>query len=108
MTDDLVVFGQEYENVTGIKATDDNGQVQTYIKPEGTINITTKGLTDVRLFATANVDTGTSVPDGGSTNQVLAKDSDTDGDVTWKTVDKTTLIIQAMLINLFLQRHRQR
>jgi hypothetical protein len=42
MTDDLVVFGQEYENVTGIKATDDNGQVQTYIKPEGTINITTK------------------------------------------------------------------
>ena len=89
MTDDLVVFGQEYENVTGIKATDDNGQVQTYIKPEGTINIITKGLTDVRLFATANVDTGTSVPDGGSTNQVLAKDSDTDGDVTWKTVDKT-------------------
>lgn len=89
MTDDLVVFGREYENVTGIKATDDNGQVQTYIKPEGTINITTKGLTDVRLFATANVDTGTSVPDGGSTNQVLAKDSDTDGDVTWKTVDKT-------------------
>ena len=89
MSDTLEVFGTEYSNVTGIKATDNNGDIQTYIKPEGTINITTKGLTDVTAYRTANVDTGTSVPDGGSTNQVLAKDSNTDGDVTWKTVDKT-------------------
>ena len=37
--DTLEVFGVEYTNVTGIKATDDNGDIKTYIRPQGTKTI---------------------------------------------------------------------
>jgi len=36
MPDNLTIFGTTYTNVTGIKATDTNDTVQTFIKPSGT------------------------------------------------------------------------
>lgn len=57
MSDTLEVFGREYTGVTGIKATDDNDQIKTYIQPTGTINISQSGNTDVTNYATASVPT---------------------------------------------------
>ena len=56
MADTLEIFGTEYTNVTGIKATDDNGNVLSYIRPQGAISITENGNNiDVSQYATANV-----------------------------------------------------
>ena len=53
--DTLEVFGVEYTNVAGIKATDDNGNTKTYIRPHGSVAITQAGSTDVTNYATATV-----------------------------------------------------
>lgn len=60
--DTLEVFGTEYQNVKGFKATDDNDQIKAYIRPQGAISITNNGNNiDVAEYATANVSvTGTS------------------------------------------------
>ena len=58
MSDTLEIFGQEWTGVTGIKATDDNDTVKTFIRPQGTINISQSGNTDVTNYATANVPAG--------------------------------------------------
>ena len=62
MPDTLVIFGEEYNNVAGIIAKDDNGTDQTYTKggitPTGNINITAAGTTDVTNYATATVPQG--------------------------------------------------
>ena len=61
MADTLEIFGVEYTNVAGIKATDDNDQIKTYIRPQGTKSITSNGTgIDVSAYATADV----SVPTG--------------------------------------------
>lgn len=55
-TDTLEVFGTEYTNVAGFKATDDNGQTKTYIRPQGTISISQNGQgIDVSQYASADV-----------------------------------------------------
>ena len=41
--DTLEVFGTEYTGVAGFKATDDNDQIKTYIRPQGTLYITQNG-----------------------------------------------------------------
>ena len=41
MTDNLDIFGVRYNNVTGIKATDTNGVVQTFVHPRATKGATT-------------------------------------------------------------------
>ena len=55
MSDTLEVFGIEYHDVTGIKATDNNGVVQSFIHPAGTLSITNNGITDVTSYASVNV-----------------------------------------------------
>lgn len=45
MADILEVFGVEYTNVTGIKATDNNGNTVTYTKGGGTPTLQTKSKT---------------------------------------------------------------
>ena len=61
MADNLEIFGETYPNATGIKAKDTNGVTQTFVKPSGTISISTNGTgIDVSSYASANV----SVPTG--------------------------------------------
>ena len=55
MPESLKIFGQTYTGVTGIKVTDTNDVVQTYIKPEGTLSITQNGTTNVTNYASVNV-----------------------------------------------------
>lgn len=56
MADTLEIFGVEYTGVAGIKATDDNDQIKTYIRPQGTKSISANGTgIDVSSYATANV-----------------------------------------------------
>ena len=54
--DTLEIFGDEYTGVAGFKATDDNGNTKTYIRPQGTISISANGSNiDVSTYASANV-----------------------------------------------------
>ena len=54
--DTLEVFGVEYQNVAGIKATDDNGSTKTYIRPQGTKSISANGTSiDVTEYAAVDV-----------------------------------------------------
>lgn len=53
--DTLEIFGTEYTGVTGIKATDDNGTIKTYIRPQGTKSISANG-TGIDVTAYASVD----------------------------------------------------
>lgn len=58
MADTLVIFGDTFTNVAGIKATDSNSGTKTYIRPEGNVNISSSGSTDVTNYATASVAAG--------------------------------------------------
>lgn len=62
--DTLEIFGVEYENATGIRATDENGVVQSYIRPSGSINITSNSTVNVTNYASAVVN----VEGGGSSS----------------------------------------
>lgn len=54
--DTLEIFGDEWTGVAGFKATDDNGNIKTYIRPQGTISISSNGNgIDVSQYASANV-----------------------------------------------------
>lgn len=56
MSDTLEIFGQEYTNVAGFKATDDNDTIKTYIRPQGNLAITANSASvDVSQYATASV-----------------------------------------------------
>lgn len=56
MADTLKIFGDEFTNFAGIKATDDNDQTKVYIRPQGTKSITENGTgIDVTGFASVNV-----------------------------------------------------
>lgn len=55
MADTLNIFGTEYTGVTGIIAKDDNSTDLTFVRPQGTVNITQSGNTDVSSYATASV-----------------------------------------------------
>ena len=61
MTDTLEVFGTEFTGVAGIKATDDNGQIKTYIRPQGTKSISANG-TGIDVTEYAAVDVAVSAP----------------------------------------------
>lgn len=60
MPDILEIYGVEYVGVTGIKATDNNGIIKTYIRPSGTRTLTENGSYDVteRAEVTVNVSGG--------------------------------------------------
>lgn len=56
MSDTLEIFGTEYTNVAGFKATDDNSQTKTYIRPQGTKSISANGTSiDVTAYAAVDV-----------------------------------------------------
>lgn len=103
----LEIFGAEYTNVAGIKATDDNGNTITYteggggITPTGNINITSAGTTDVTNYATATVATGgatASASKGTVTNHsitVTPMVTRTAGYVTAGTANGTAVTVSA-------------
>ena len=59
--DTLEVFGTEYTNVKGFKATDSNDQVKAYIRPQGTKSISSNG-TGIDVAEYASVDVSVSTP----------------------------------------------
>lgn len=86
MSDTLEVFGREYTNVAGFKATDDNDQIKTYIRPQGTISISQNGQgIDVSQYASADVAVPSSSPTiesltvTPSTSQQVFNSSSVDG-----------------------------
>lgn len=61
MSDTLEVFSVTYTGVNGIKAYDDNGQLKTYVRPQGTKTITQNG-TGIDVAEYASVDVSVSAP----------------------------------------------
>lgn len=61
MSDILEIFGTEYSGVTGIKATDNNSNTLTYIRPTGTKSITANG-SGIDVTEYASVDVSVSAP----------------------------------------------
>lgn len=55
MPDTLDVYGIRYSGVTGIKATDSDGNVRKFVRPQGTVQITENGTVDVSAYAMASV-----------------------------------------------------
>ena len=54
--DTLEIFGSEYTNVAGFKATDDNSQTLTYIRPQSTVTLSANAVSvDVAQYAFADV-----------------------------------------------------
>lgn len=87
-TDTLEIFGTEYTGVTGIKATDDNNQTKTYIRPQGTKSITANG-SGIDVVNYASVDVNVS---GSSKNvQVLQSTSRTNASSLTKVLGDLTV-----------------
>ena len=63
MSDTLEIFGDEFTNVTGIKATDENNQIKTYIRPQGTKTISANG-SGIDVMEYASVDVSVPTPTG--------------------------------------------
>ena len=63
MADTLEIFGTEYTGVTSLKVTDDNNQIKTYVRPTGTLPISTNGTgIDVTNYATVDVSVSGGTP----------------------------------------------
>ena len=98
--DTLEIFGDEFTNVAGIKATDDNNQTKTYIRPQGTKSISANGTgIDVTAYASVDVAVPSSTPTiqsltvNPSTTQQTFNASGVDGykPVTVSAVSQTNL-----------------
>ena len=89
MADTLEIFGTEFTGVTGFKATDSNSQTKTYVRPEGTLPITSNGNNiDVSQYAAVNVN----VSSGSSKNvQVLQSTSRTNASSLTKVLGDLTV-----------------
>ena len=89
MADTLEIFGTEFTNVAGFKATDNNSQTKTYVRPEGTLPITSNGNNiDVSQYAAVNVN----VSSGSSKNvQVLQSTSRTSSSSLTKVLGDLTV-----------------
>lgn len=62
MPDDLNLFGNEFDNVAGIKVKNTSGTTLVYYRPQGTLSITTNGTRDVSQYASVNVNVSGGTP----------------------------------------------
>jgi hypothetical protein len=69
MPDIIESFGNTYTGVLGFKAKDDQGNTLTYIRPSGTLSITSNGTKDVSSYASVSVNVPTE--GGGGSDPVL-------------------------------------
>ena len=79
--DTLEIFGTEFTNVAGIKATDSNSGTKVYIRPQGTKIISANG-TGIDVVNYASVDVNVS----GSNDFIITVSKDGQGNLT---IDKT-------------------
>ena len=94
-TDTLQIFGISYSGVTGIKATDSNNTVQTYIRPQGTKSITQNG-TGIDVTGYASVDVSVSSPQSYETGSFTCPDSGSNYTLNLsKTYTKYIVFIEA-------------
>ena len=86
--DTLEIFGTEFTNVAGIKATDDQSGTKTYIRPQGTKSISANG-SGIDVVNYASVDVNVS---GSSKNvQVLQSTSRTNASSLTKVLGDLTV-----------------
>lgn len=75
MSETLQVFGKTYSGVTSIKAIDNNDNIQTFIKPEGTLVIPEPGTFNVTNYAFVSVEvdmwTEETISTSGAVSQTL-------------------------------------
>lgn len=71
--DTLEIFGDEFTGVAGFKATDDNNNIKTYIRPDGTLNVTSSGTKDVTNYASASIPSQTLPSSPASTSSGTSK-----------------------------------
>ena len=77
MTDTLTVFGNTFTGVTGIKASDNNSQIKTYVRPQGTLSVTQNGTgIDVTNYAAVDVSVSGGSPTIVEENDVIFADYD--------------------------------
>lgn len=89
MADTLEIFGTEFTGVTGFKATDSNSQTKTYVRPEGTLPITSNGNNiDVSQYAAVNVNVSSG---SGKNVQVLQSTSRTNASSLTKVLGDLTV-----------------
>lgn len=69
MPDILDVFGVRYTGVEGIKATDSDGNIKVYVRPQGSQTVTTNNTYDVTTLAQLVVN----VPTSGGTSTLQTK-----------------------------------
>ena len=53
--DNLTIFGVDYSGVAGFKAQNSQSSTMTYVRPEGTSNITSNGTYNVALYSAVSV-----------------------------------------------------
>lgn len=78
MPDTLEVFGVEYSGVTGFKAKDTNSNSLTYVRPQGTKQITENGTgIDVAAFASVDVSVSGTTPQTQTKNATPTESAQT-------------------------------
>lgn len=61
MADNLEIYDTIFTDVVGIKATDSNGNILTYVRPTGTLTVTDNGTSDCAAYASVIVAIPTAV-----------------------------------------------
>ena len=55
MADTLEIYDTIFTDVLGIKAMDSSGNILTYVRPVGTLNVATNGTVDCTAYASVAV-----------------------------------------------------
>lgn len=90
MSDNLILYGSTYSNVAGFKAKNTSNAQLTFIRPQGSLNISSNNTYDVSQYASAVV----SVSGGSDSNDFVVSISYNSTTEMWE-LDKTFSEIQS-------------